>query len=282
MATLIREMHEVRSLTEQIHLEGKRIGLVPTMGFLHQGHLSLIARAKQDSDFVLTTLFVNPTQFGPTEDFATYPRDVERDARLAFGAGADALFVPATGAIYPEGYDTFVHVGTLTDVLEGKSRPGHFRGVATIVAKLFNITRPDVAFFGQKDAQQVAVIRKMVRDLDFNIEIVVCPIIREPDGLAMSSRNTYLTSAQRQEATVLWKSLQKAEVLIRGGERNASVVIGAVRDMITHASSGVIDYISIADAITLAEMTECRGQILISLAVRFGKTRLIDNMTVTA
>jgi pantoate--beta-alanine ligase len=282
MATLIREMHEVRSLTEQIHLEGKRIGLVPTMGFLHQGHLSLIARAKQDSDFVLTTLFVNPTQFGPTEDFATYPRDVERDARLAFGAGADALFVPATGAIYPEGYDTFVHVGTLTDVLEGKSRPGHFRGVATIVAKLFNITRPDVAFFGQKDAQQVAVIRKMVRDLDFNIEIVVCPIIREPDGLAMSSRNTYLTPAQRQEATVLWKSLQKAEVLIRGGERNASIVIGAVHDMITHTSSGVIDYVSIADAITLAEMTECRGQILISLAVRFGKTRLIDNMTVTA
>jgi pantoate--beta-alanine ligase len=281
MASLIREIHDIRALNNRIHLEGKRIGLVPTMGYLHQGHLSLIERAKQDADYVITTIFVNPAQFGPNEDFSRYPRDLERDSRLAFDAGSDAIFAPETSSIYPEEFTTFVNVEALTDVLEGRSRPGHFRGVATVVAKLFNITRPDVAFFGQKDAQQVAVIRRMVRDLDFNIEIVVCPIIREPDGLAMSSRNTYLTPTQRSDAPVVYKALRKAEALIATGERNATDIIGAMRHMITTGSSGVIDYISIADAVSLREVAECHGYLLISLAVRFGSTRLIDNITLT-
>ena len=256
--------------------------MVPTMGFLHRGHLSLIEAAKACSDTVVTTVFVNPLQFGPSEDFTRYPRNLERDSGLAASAGTDYLFVPDTQIMYTPDHHTFVDVERITDVLEGRSRPGHFRGVATVVAKLFNITRPHVAVFGQKDAQQVAVVRQMLRDLNFGIELVVCPTVRESDGLAMSSRNSYLSSEQRVQASILYKSLMLAQNLITRGERSAVNVIGGMKEMIATAPLAVIDYVSIADQETLEELSQCRGKMLISLAVRFGTTRLIDNTTLIA
>jgi pantoate--beta-alanine ligase len=225
-------------------------------------------------------VFVNPTQFGPSEDFTRYPRNLDQDVRLASEAGTDYVFAPSTQAIYPEGYRTYIEVEQLTSFLEGKSRPGHFRGVATIVAKLFNITKPHAAIFGQKDAQQVVVVKQMIRDLNFDIELVISPIVREHDGLAMSSRNTYLSQEQRSEAPILYKSLVLAETLLHGGERRARDVTRQMRDLIATNSRGNIDYISIADAVTLEEVDDCNGDLLISLAVRFGNTRLIDNTIV--
>ncbi|MEK9138297.1 MAG: pantoate--beta-alanine ligase [Bacteroidota bacterium] len=281
MAVLVRDVKEMQRTAESLRSQGKRIGVVPTMGYLHKGHLKLIEVAKQHADVVVTTNFVNPTQFGPAEDFSRYPRDLGRDTELASRAGTDIVFAPDTTAMYPDGYATYVEVERLTNVLEGRSRPGHFRGVATIVAKLFNITRPHVAVFGQKDAQQVVVVRQMLKDLDFDIDLIVCPIVREADGLAMSSRNTYLSPEQRLQATALFKSLKLAEELIKSGERQSPLVLERMVDLITRNSSGVIDYISIADAMTLQELTQCKGPLLISLAVRFGSTRLIDNTTIT-
>lgn len=277
---VIRDVREMRQTAERIRQSGKRIAVVPTMGYLHEGHLSLIRIAKMKADVVITTLFVNPTQFGPHEDYERYPRDFEHDLALANAAGTTHLFAPEVSQMYPPGYSTFIEVGGITEVLEGKSRPGHFRGVATVVAKLFNLTKPHIAVFGQKDAQQVAVIRRMIRDLNFDIEMVVGPTVREPDGLAMSSRNTYLTPQQRAEAPVLFKALQLAEQRIKSGEQEAKKIIEAMRTLITGTTSGQIDYISIADHHSLQELKRLQpGQsVLISLAVKFGSTRLIDNV----
>ncbi len=260
----------------------KVIGVVPTMGYLHEGHLSLIRLAKQRSDVVITTIFVNPTQFAPHEDFSKYPRDLDRDTRLAETAGNDILFVPSVDEIYAAPYQTFVEVKDLTSVLEGKARPTHFRGVTTIVAKVFNITKPRVAVFGQKDAQQAAVIRKMTKDMNFDVEVVIGPIVREPDGLAMSSRNVYLSPDERKQSVVLSASLRRAEEIIASGERTSSMITGEMLRMIAAQPSAMVDYVSIAQDLTLEEVSELRSgmTVLVSLAVRFGPTRLIDNTLV--
>jgi pantoate--beta-alanine ligase len=280
MKSIIRDVREMRQTAERLRLSGKRISVVPTMGFLHKGHLSLIRIAKMKSDIVVTTLFVNPKQFGPNEDYERYPRAFEHDLALADAEGTDYLFAPDPAFMYPVGYATYVSVEGITDVLEGKSRPGHFRGVATVVAKLLNLTKPHLAVFGQKDAQQVAVIRRMVRDLNFDVELVIAPTVREDDGLAMSSRNTYLTPQQRKEATVLFQALKHAEQRVKDGVRDCSTIVGEMKALITSKSSGVVDYISIADNNSLQELAtlQLRQSVLISLAVRFGTTRLIDNV----
>lgn len=283
MATIIHDIDEMQRRADSIRSSGQRIGLVPTMGALHDGHLSLVRIARERADAVITTVFVNPTQFGQGEDFDRYPRDLARDLALASSAGTDLLFAPEPAAMYPAGHRTFVHVEELTEVLEGAVRPGHFRGVTTVVSKLFMITKPHMAVFGQKDAQQAAVIRRMVRDLNFNITIVVAPTVREKDGLAMSSRNVYLTAEQRREAPAVHRSLLLAEEALRGGERNASSIRKRMGELIVRDSSGIPDYISVADAESLREVDFCSpGQsLLVSLAVRFGTTRLIDNTTIT-
>jgi pantoate--beta-alanine ligase len=279
---LLGTVAEMHGVAERLRREGKRVAVVPTMGALHEGHLTLIRKAKELADAVIVTLFVNPTQFGKGEDFERYPRNTERDRELAALAGADVLFAPVAQTMYPDGYHTFVSVETITDVLEGAVRPGHFRGVATIVAKLLNCTKPHVAVFGQKDAQQAAVIRRLVADLDFDVEVVVVPTVRESDGLAMSSRNSYLSPADRAEASVLFRALGRAERAILEGERDPVTIRRAMEVMIRTESSAAIDYLSIADAVTLQEQTILHSgkEILISLAARFGSTRLIDNMQV--
>ncbi len=283
MALIIDDPSDMQRIAEEARRSGKRIGVVPTMGYLHEGHLSLIRAARQRTDTVVTTVFVNPVQFGPTEDFERYPRDLSRDASLAAEEGTDYVFAPDVKTIYPERYSTYVLVERLSGVLEGRSRPGHFRGVATVVAKLFNITRPHVAVFGQKDAQQVIIIRRMVQDLNFDVELLVMPTIRESDGLALSSRNSYLSPEQRGEAAVLYKSLQLGQRLVANGERSSARILAAMADLITKETTGIVDYISVADAGTLEEVAECGPgkALLISLAVRFGSTRLIDNITIT-
>lgn len=272
----------MRSRSEEARRAGLRIALVPTMGALHEGHCSLIRIARARCDLVITSVFVNPTQFGKGEDYDRYPRDLEHDGVLAAGAGSDIVFAPSVPDIYPEGFQTAVSVEKLTEVLEGAVRPGHFRGVTTVVAKLLNITRPHIAVFGQKDAQQVAVVRTMVRDLDFGVEIVVGPIIREADGLALSSRNVYLSPADRAGAPALYRSLQRAAEKISGGEQDPNVIRRMMTDLITSSSPGIVQYISIADERTLDERQTVNpgDRILISLAVRFGRTRLIDNCIV--
>jgi pantoate--beta-alanine ligase len=279
MATLILDAQQMQQTSERLRREGKRIAFVPTMGALHEGHAALINSAGQNADVVITSVFVNPTQFGPKEDFDRYPRNLERDLAVAAEAGTDILFAPSAGSIYPPGYRTFVAVEGLGDILEGKSRPGHFRGVATILVKLFNITRPHVSVFGQKDAQQVAVVRRLVHDLNFDMEIVVVPTVRESDGLAMSSRNVYLSERQRGEATVLYRSLKLAEKLLLSGETDPDLVIHEMKELIIRDSGGEVEYISIADSGTLEDLKEIVSgrEILVSLAVRFGATRLIDN-----
>jgi pantoate--beta-alanine ligase len=283
MEPFITEPLVLQQTANALRHDGKRIAVVPTMGALHEGHLSLIRIARGRADVVITTLFVNPTQFGPGEDLARYPRDLERDRRAAAGAGTDILFAPATERMYPPGFATSVTVDRLTEILEGRIRPGHFRGVTTVVAKLFLLSKPHVAVFGQKDAQQLAVIRRMVDDLQFDVEIVAGPIVRERDGLAMSSRNVYLTPAQRAEAPVLHRALRLAETRIAGGgEGRAEPILSAMREMIERESSGRIDYLSIADAASLEERADFGpgDGLLVSLAVRFGQTRLIDNIPV--
>jgi len=252
------------------------VGLVPTMGFLHEGHLSLIRRAREECDHVVVSIFVNPTQFGKNEDLSKYPRDIDRDLKLIEPL-TDLVWMPSAEIMYPQGYQTWVEVEAITGPLEGSMRPGHFKGVTTVVAKLFNGVQPHKAYFGQKDAQQVAVIRQMVRDLNFPLEIVVCPIVREPDGLAMSSRNVYLDPDQRKAATVLFRSLSAAKEAYEGGERNAKNIRSKMKEVLSSESLVNVQYVSCADYDTLEELDEIKGKALLSMAVFIGKTRLIDN-----
>jgi pantoate--beta-alanine ligase len=257
------------------------VGLVPTMGFLHEGHLSLVRAARADCASVAASIFVNPTQFGPNEDFAAYPRDLARDLRLLEEAGTDLVWTPAPEIMYPPGYQTWVTVEEVSQPLEGSMRPGHFRGVTTVVAKLFNAVKPDRAYFGQKDAQQAVVIRQMTRDLNFPVEIVVCPIRREADGLAMSSRNTYLNFAERQAATVLNRALKAAQTAFNNGETDASVLRQVMSDAIHVEPLARLQYVSCADPDTLQELAgSIQGKALLSMAVYLGKTRLIDNLVI--
>ncbi len=272
---------QLRGELSSLRTKGKTVGFVPTMGYLHEGHLSLVQKARASNDVVVASVFVNPTQFGPNEDLASYPRDTERDLSLLRDAGTDVAFFPSVEALYPEGFTTYVTMeGPMTATLCGRSRPNHFRGVATVVTKLFNIVQPDRAYFGQKDAQQVAVIEQMVRDLDFDIEIVACPTVREPDGLAMSSRNTYLSEAERAQAPLISKALFGAKERIEKGERNSSVLIDYLQESIRGIDGAVIDYVSIVDLRSLADLEIVRGKVLIAMAVKVGRTRLIDNIRV--
>ncbi|HSA99027.1 MAG TPA: pantoate--beta-alanine ligase [Anaerolineales bacterium] len=253
------------------------VGLVPTMGYLHEGHLSLVRRAREACDHVVVSIFVNPTQFGPKEDLSKYPRDLDRDLSLLGSLGVDLVWTPTEQVMYPQGYQTWVEVERITHPLEGSMRPGHFRGVTTIVAKLFTGVQPHKAYFGQKDAQQAAVIRQMTRDLNFPIEIVVCPIVREPDGLAMSSRNVYLDPEQRKAATVLYRSLCAAKNAYENGERQAEKLRQIMRDVLATELLAQLQYVSCADYDTLEELETITGKTLLSMAVFVGKTRLIDN-----
>jgi len=252
-------------------------GLVPTMGALHDGHLSLVRRAKAECDHVGVSIFVNPAQFGPGEDLSKYPRDLDHDLKLLELLGVDVVWTPAPKVVYPPGFQTWVAVEQVSAPLEGKHRPGHFRGVATVVAKLFNAFTPDKAYFGQKDAQQVVVIKQMVRDLNFPLEIVVCPIVREPDGLAMSSRNVYLNPEERKAATVLYRALSAAKAKYDAGERDAEMLRAAMSSTIAAEPLAREEYVSAADPDTLAELERIDKGVLLSMAVRIGKTRLIDN-----
>jgi len=254
------------------------VGLVPTMGYLHEGHLSLVRRARQECDHVVVSIFVNPAQFGPKEDLSSYPRDVDRDLRLLEPLGVDLVWMPTAEIMYPPGYQTWVEVESITRPLEGAMRPGHFRGVTTVVAKLFNATQPHRAYFGQKDAQQAAVLRQMTRDLNFPLEIVICPIVREPDELAMSSRNVYLEPDQRNAATVLHRSLAAANAAYENGERDAETLRQIIKSVLAAEPLAQVQYISCADYDTLEELDQVTGKTLLSLAVFMGKTRLIDNL----
>lgn len=280
MAELIDSIPVMAHVSEQLRAQGRRIALVPTMGALHEGHLTLIARARERSDAVVTSVFVNPTQFGKGEDFERYPRNLAGDIQKAGDAGSDYVFAPSAATMYPQQYRTYVEVEQITGFLEGKIRPGHFRGVTTIVAKLLHIVIPHVAVFGQKDAQQVAVIRRMTQDLNFAVELVIVPTVREADGLARSSRNAYLTPAQRVEAPVLYRALRQAEQRIREGSTEVGAVREEMRVMIEQSSTGVIDYLSVAHGEKLEELSALvpGTPVLLSLAVRFGTTRLIDNI----
>lgn len=278
---VIKQIEQLKQVVRDVKRQGKTVGLVPTMGYLHEGHLTLMRRARKEQGLVIATLFVNPLQFGPQEDYADYPRDLARDCELAESTGIDVLFAPAVDEMYPAGNGktlTFVDVEKITASLCGASRPGHFRGVATVVTKLFNIAEADVAYFGQKDAQQVAVIRRMAEDLNMNVKIVAVPIVRESDGLAMSSRNKYLDSAQRQAALVLSRSLERAASLLAAGERDSSLIVATVRDLISQEPLAEIDYVSLVDPLTMEALDRVETRALLALAVKFGKTRLIDNM----
>jgi pantoate--beta-alanine ligase len=254
------------------------VGLVPTMGFLHEGHLSLVHRARQDCASVVVSIFVNPTQFGPQEDLAKYPRNLQRDLDLLDKEGVDLVWTPTEDVMYPPGYQTWVTVEEISRPLEGAMRPGHFRGVATVVAKLINSVQPQKAYFGQKDAQQAAVIRRMAQDLDFPIEIIICPTVREPDGLAMSSRNVYLSPEERRKATVISRSLFEVKAAFYAGEREAKELLKVVLDLLASEKGVKVQYVSCADPKTLQELDGRVSQALISMAVTIGKTRLIDNI----
>ena len=271
---------ELREIITMERSRGRKIALVPTMGYLHRGHLALVERAKQTGAFIVLSIFVNPLQFGPNEDYSRYPRDLERDSDLVKAAGVDALFHPTSEEMYPCPIVTYVEVGQLDTVLCGAKRPGHFRGVATVVSKLFNIVQPDLAFFGQKDYQQFLVIQRMVSDLNLPIEVCPVSIVREEDGLALSSRNVFLTSEQRQEAKVLSQSLSEAASYLRAGERSAREIEKQLRDRISCQCHGIIDYVEVRDAGDLSEVTIIERPVLIALAVKFGSTRLIDNIIV--
>lgn len=271
ITTTLDELRSARLLL------GGPVGFVPTMGFLHAGHISLVRRAREECKSVAVSIFVNPTQFGQNEDLSKYPRDLDRDLRLLEEAGADLVWTPTPEVMYPSGFQTWVEVQEMTRPLEGAQRPGHFRGVTTVVTKLFNGVQPDKAYFGQKDAQQAAVIRQMVRDLNFPLEIVVCPIVREADGLAMSSRNVYLDADQRKAATVLYRALSAAKGEFEKGERDAEKLRRTMKDLIEHEPLATMQYASCADYDTLRELDKVTGKTLLSMAVFVGKTRLIDN-----
>ena len=274
---IVRTITEIRAAVREARLEGHRVGLVPTMGAFHEGHLSLMRAAREASDLVVVSLFVNPTQFGPTEDLAAYPRDEARDAALAEQQGVDILFAPEPAEIYPDGFATSIHVGGVTEVLDGASRGAfHFDGVATVVTKLFGIVRPDVAFFGQKDAQQVMVVRRVVRDLDLDVRIEACPIIREADGLAMSSRNVYLDADARQQATALNRALDAAADLHARGERDAARIVAAAEQVL--ADAGIRpDYLELRSNDDLSPLAHVDRDALLAVAARVGAARLIDH-----
>lgn len=256
-----------------------RIGLVPTMGALHAGHIALVKQAREDNDFVFVSIFVNPTQFGQHDDLSKYPRDLVGDLKMLEAAGVDLVFTPTPALMYPPGFQTWVEVTEVTSGLEGERRPGHFRGVATVVAKLFNLTQPTAAYFGQKDAQQVAVIKRMARDLNFPLQIVVCPTVREADGLAMSSRNVYLSPDQRRAASVLYQALMATSATYSSGERRPDHLRATVEGKIKDVPEVVIDYVSVVDAVTLREVDEPGEQpLLVSLVIKMGSTRLLDNV----
>src|ERR1022692_3559522 len=269
---------EARAACRYARASGNRLGLVPTMGALHEGHLSLIRTARTLCDAVAVSIFVNPTQFGPTEDLSKYPRQFESDCQLLEKEGVEILFAPPVEEIYPAGETTWVWVEGLSEKLDGRSRPGHFRGVTTVVSKLFHIIEPETAFFGQKDAAQLAVIRRMVHDLNFPIEIVACPIVREPDGLAMSSRNAYLNREERRRALVLQRSLQKARQQFHDGERSAAKLISAAKEIFASEPQVVLDYFEIVDPDTLDPVERISQKTLVAVAARVGSTRLIDNV----
>jgi pantoate--beta-alanine ligase len=271
---------EVTAVSKEAHRAGKRVGFVPTMGALHEGHLSLVRTARAQSDIVVVSVFVNPTQFGPAEDFSKYPRDPERDAAMLAAEKTDCLFLPETEEMYPAGAESWVTVAGLGEKLDGRSRPGHFRGVTTVVAKLFNIVQPDFAFFGQKDAAQVAIISKMVRDLNFDVRVVVCPIVRETDGLAMSSRNAYLNPEQRKQALVLYRSLMRVQNLVDRGETSAARLSVAGTQVIAEEPAVKLDYFEIVDRATLDPVTDISAGALVAVAAYVGATRLIDNLIV--
>ena len=273
-------IHAVRQQVSEWKKAGLSIGLVPTMGYLHEGHKSLIDAARRENDRVAVSIFVNPMQFGPNEDLESYPRDLEKDAALCEEAGVDLIFHPQPEEMYAPGFCTYVDMDGLTTQLCGKSRPTHFRGVQTVVLKLFHIVTPDRAYFGQKDAQQLAVIRRMVRDLDVGVTIIGCPIIREADGLAKSSRNTYLNEKERQAALVLSRSLQAGKALMEAGETNAQAVRQAITDEINKESMARIDYVDVVDFDTITPVETIQGTVLTAIAVYIGKTRLIDNFIV--
>lgn len=275
---ICRTIEEMRAECRHAKSGGKRLGLVPTMGALHEGHLSLIRAAKNASDLVAVSIFVNPTQFGPTEDLTKYPRSFERDCELLEGEGVQLTFAPSVEEMYPGGAVTWITVEGVSGRLDGRSRPGHFRGVATIVAKLLNVVEPDAAFFGQKDAAQVAVVRRMVRDLDMPVEIVACPIVREEDGLAMSSRNIYLSAQERERAKVLYRALATAKKLWDAGERNVEKLLIAGRDVIAGEELVRLDYLDVVDAETLEHLERADEGAVMAVAAWVGNTRLIDNL----
>jgi pantoate--beta-alanine ligase len=272
---VIEKIADIRKLRRQL---AEPVGFVPTMGYLHEGHLALVKQAREENGSVVVSIFVNPAQFGPKEDFKSYPRDTKRDLAL-LKPYTDIVFMPSDLEMYPENYDTWVVPGDVTERLEGAARPGHFRGVATVVAKLFNIVQPTRAYFGQKDAQQIAVIKKMAADLNMNLQIIACPTVREPDGLAMSSRNIYLTREHRRVATVLYRALTLARELWEEGEKDAGTIRHQMTDIIEKEPLADISYISIAHPETLKEMLHrIKTPALVSMAIKFGKTRLIDNI----
>jgi pantoate--beta-alanine ligase len=278
---IITSVSEMQSTAEALRRQGKIIGVVPTMGYLHKGHTSLMSYARRLSDILVTTIFVNPTQFAPNEDFERYPRDFERDRQLCESEGTSIIFAPSNEEMYPAGFETYVSVEGISTILEGNFRPNHFRGVATVVAKLFTVTKPHIAVFGQKDIQQLFVIRKMVKDLNLDIQIEMAPIVREPDGLAMSSRNVYLGPEDRKHATSLFRSLKFAEDKIKTGERSIEKIKEGMLAIIERENPTVIDYIAFVDTERFAELHELRSSsVIIALAVRFGSTRLIDNFII--
>ncbi len=275
---IIDNITRMSTFVKMMHKEGKSIGFVPTMGYLHEGHISLVKTAKKHADIVVMSIFVNPIQFGPSEDFEKYPRDMKTDEEMARLAGVDVIFSPSAKEMYPDGYATYVNVKSLTDTLCGASRPSHFKGVTTVVAKLLEIVKPNIVYLGQKDAQQAIVIKKMVDDLNMGVEVKILPTAREKDGLAMSSRNAYLSEDERKDAACLYQSLKKAESLLEQGEKDAKKIIKLMEDIIKSKKSARIDYISIVDTVNLKDVKLISGEVLVALAVFIGKTRLIDNI----
>jgi pantoate--beta-alanine ligase len=275
---IINDIDKMKTYARIMKKENKLVGLVPTMGYLHEGHLTVMRAARNQSDIVIMSIFVNPIQFGPGEDFKKYPRDIKRDEELVRSCGVDVIFYPKKEDMYPEDFSTYVNVESLTKELCGKSRPGHFRGVTTVVMKLFEIVKPDIAYFGQKDAQQAYVIKKMTEDLNMDITMKIMPTVREENGLAMSSRNSYLTKPEKKDASEIYKSLKLAEDLINSGQTDPKKVIKKMRDLLSKKPSLKIDYISIADTKTLKDVAAIDGEVLVAVAVFIGKTRLIDNI----
>ena len=278
----ITSIADLRSAIEALRSAGKKIGFVPTMGALHEGHLSLVRRARKENDTVVVSVFVNPTQFGPEEDFDAYPRPIENDRRMCEQAGVDILFAPAPAEMYTGGYATYVLQERYTEAFEGEIRTGHFHGVCTVCCKLFNLVKPHTAYFGQKDFQQSVVVRRMVKDLNMDLNVEVCPTVRESDGLAMSSRNVYLSPEERAQATVLHRAMRRAEDIFKGGERSVAPMLDAMRKVFETAPLAKVDYIAFANPDTLREVRRIESEAVILVAARLGRTRLIDNMRLTA